>query len=184
MRIISFSELESAPWKNGGGTTREITAARIGDMLVWRLSMADVASDGPFSNFEGYTRILTVIEGKGVRLVGKDRVLDAHYGAPVEFSGASPIEAKLTDGPIRDLNLIFDPKRCGGKVELAKAPMHLKLEANLNRTYAIIGFEGKTRLDAMKVLHFGDTALIEAGPVELELADNAAALIVTLNLIV
>jgi uncharacterized protein len=183
VRIIKFSELETVPWKNGGGITREIAALRSGDKIVWRLSMADVTSDGAFSNFAGLTRILTVIAGAGIRLIGEDCVLEANYCMPVEFSGALPIEATLTGGPIRDLNLIFDPNLCHGAVVLANGPIELTLKANSKRTYAVIGLEEHSRLDATQHLSFGDTALIEAGSIELELAKNAAALIVTLNLI-
>ena len=70
MRLVRRADLTPRPWKNGGGVTREIAAhpPEAGlDGFDWRLSMADVASDGPFSAFPGIDRTLTVIEGAGAR---------------------------------------------------------------------------------------------------------------------
>ena len=36
--------------------------------FAWRLSMATVASDGPFSSFAGVDRTLAVLEGEGIVL--------------------------------------------------------------------------------------------------------------------
>ena len=68
MKIIRFANLATAPWKNGGGVTREIARLDSDGAMVWRLSIADVAVEGPFSKFAGMQRILTVIEGAGMRL--------------------------------------------------------------------------------------------------------------------
>ncbi|MBM7325185.1 HutD family protein, partial [Agrobacterium sp. S2] len=47
------------PWKNGGGVTTEIIVhpakASMAD-FDWRISMANVAQDGPFSIFPGVDR--------------------------------------------------------------------------------------------------------------------------------
>ena len=68
-RILRSSDYQRMPWKNGGGTTTEIwkAASPAGEML-WRLSIADVASDGPFSEFPGIDRWIMVIAGKGMEL--------------------------------------------------------------------------------------------------------------------
>ena len=54
-------------WKNGRGQTREI-ACSLPDEGYWRLSIADGTQEGPFSLFARLSRILTVIEGSGLRL--------------------------------------------------------------------------------------------------------------------
>ncbi len=183
MRIIRFSELETIPWKNGGGVTREIAAVRENENIIWRLSIADVASDGPFSSFVGLTRILTVIEGNGIKLTSTDRTIEAALGAPVKFDGGQAIDSKLIDGPICDLNVMFDPKRCHADVILLKAPDHLKLQANSTQNIAIVGLEGETLVERKHPLRFGDTALMETGSMLLDFTEKASALIVTLNLL-
>lgn len=59
------------PWKNGGGVTRELVKlphptdpAR----FLARLSIATVATSGPFSAFPGIDRTLLMLEGRGMRL--------------------------------------------------------------------------------------------------------------------
>ena len=58
------------PWKNGGGSTEEITRdAGAGlDGFGWRLSIADIAESGGFSSFSGYQRVITVLQGDGMTL--------------------------------------------------------------------------------------------------------------------
>ena len=56
-------------WKNGGGETAEIAVFPEGacyDDFHWRLSMARIAADGPFSTFPNVDRTLALIEGNGM----------------------------------------------------------------------------------------------------------------------
>ena len=54
MRLLRFHELPVSPWRNGGGVTRELAAlGGAGGDLLWRLSIATVNADGPFSTFNG-----------------------------------------------------------------------------------------------------------------------------------
>jgi len=55
-----------APWRNGGGITREIAARPPGATLEafdWRISMAEVREPGPFSSFPDVDRVLTFLQG-------------------------------------------------------------------------------------------------------------------------
>ena len=65
------------PWKNGGGTTAEIAAFPDGagfNAFDWRISLAEVASDGPFSAFPGIDRTLMLVEGARLALDRRGRV--------------------------------------------------------------------------------------------------------------
>jgi uncharacterized protein len=183
VRIIRFNELVEIPWKNGGGMTREMASLRRDDALVWRLSLADVLSDGPFSHFAGLTRILTVIEGNGMTLASPEETIQAMFGKPVTFDGGLPIESKLLNGPIRDLNLMFDPHLCNGSVASAHISTHLSTFPDAHRTIAVVGWQGTVMVNSTAKLGFGDVAMFESGGVELSISDNAKALIVTLDLI-
>lgn len=183
MRIIKFSHLETVPWKNGGGVTREIAASREHGNINWRLSLADVVSDGPFSRFVGLTRILTVIEGNGISLSSEHSNFEAVLGIPVTFDGGQVLQSKLIDGPIRDLNVMFDPLKCHAEIKQVNVSAHVVLEASARRSIAVLGLKGETRVDRNNSLHFGDTMLIETGSIELDLIDDASALIVTINVL-
>ncbi len=108
MRILHPGEFRRQPWKNGGGVTHEIDRADEGARMLWRLSIAEVATDGPFSAFPGLSRILTVIEGAGLWLDTPEGALAALPMQPLAFTGDLPVTGRLIDGPLRDFNLIFD----------------------------------------------------------------------------
>jgi hypothetical protein len=111
MRIIRASDYRRMRWKNGGGETIEIAASPPGSSLEdfhWRLSMAHVASAGPFSHFAGIDRTLAVIAGDGIalRLGGRGEVLLTREAAPFAFPGDLPVDATLIGGAIDDLNVM------------------------------------------------------------------------------
>jgi environmental stress-induced protein Ves len=111
MRIIRAADCKTTPWKNGGGSTTEIAASPEGASLEtfdWRISMARVASDGPFSDFPGIDRTLAVIAGGGMVLTIGDRppVMLSRGSIPVGFPGDAPTSARLTSSEITDLNVM------------------------------------------------------------------------------
>ena len=106
------------PWKNGGGTTRELATVSDPAGLLWRVSLADIAKDGPFSAFPGLARIHTIIEGQGLTLHGQSDVLEARPLRPLAFDGGLALSARLVAGPCRALNLIYDPVRLAAEAEV------------------------------------------------------------------
>lgn len=109
MRILRAADRLATPWRNGGGVTREVAAWPPGaglDAFDWRVSLADVATDGPFSAFPGVDRVLTVIAGDGLVLEIDGRTTRLEPGAPLAFPGEAVVMARLTAGPIRDLNVM------------------------------------------------------------------------------
>ena len=113
MRRIRPSEHRVQRWKNGGGTTTEIVREPAdGDRFLYRVSIADVASDGPFSVFEGYDRHIMVLEGNGMRLEGGPHgEIVLRKDEPRAFSGDWAVTGYLVDGPVRDFNLMVDRAR-------------------------------------------------------------------------
>jgi uncharacterized protein len=103
------AQYRSMPWRNGSGTTLEIAREPVaGSEFLWRLSLATVATDGPFSNYAGYRRSVTLIAGAGFRLAIDDRrpvVLDS-IGASALFDGAAAVDCALIAGACSDLSLM------------------------------------------------------------------------------
>lgn len=128
-RIMNANEFQTNPWKNGGGVTHEIARNAVGDAWDWRISIAEVGSDGPFSLFPGMTRILTVIDGMGIDLLSAQGALEARPSRPVQFSGDFDVTAKLVGGPVRNLNLIYDAKAIEPAVEVVLGPALLSCAA-------------------------------------------------------
>jgi environmental stress-induced protein Ves len=121
IRILHAQDYRRMPWKNGGGETVEIAvfpaSAGLED-FVWRISMATVASDGPFSSFSGIDRTLSILQGAGMMLtIGDDGpVALTPATPPFAFPADVPTSAILLDGAITDLNVMIRRGTCDHSV--------------------------------------------------------------------
>jgi len=125
--LFSLAQLPAVPWKNGGGTTREIACWPAGaDMNTfdWRISVARIDRDGPFSAFDGIDRIITLLDGAGVRLRGVDHILSQPL-SPFAFDGAAAVQGELIDGPCEDLNIMSRRPHIDAQVRALHATTHL-----------------------------------------------------------
>jgi environmental stress-induced protein Ves len=110
LSLLKPADYKTMPWKNGGGTTTELMAESCGagEGYDWRLSIAQVAASGPFSDFSGYERSIMLVEGKGFTLdfaeAGTHHLTRSFE--PLRFDGAWRTECTLIDGPVKDFNLI------------------------------------------------------------------------------
>lgn len=108
------------PWKNGGGLTWEIAAfpADAGfDHFAWRVSVAEVQRDGPFSSFPGVDRTLVLLRGEGMRLSGEGNPVELRVPyEPIRFSGEAPLDCELLGGATRDFNVMV--RRAYGAAEV------------------------------------------------------------------
>lgn len=124
VRLLSPADFRSMPWKNGGGRSTEIAsyppAATLGT-FAWRVSLADVERDGPFSPFPGIDRTIVLLHGAGMRLHHAERetALTIPF-APHDFSGDDAIDCALVAGPVRDFNAMFRRGRARGKVAVVR----------------------------------------------------------------
>jgi uncharacterized protein len=110
-RTVSLFEVPATPWRNGGGVTRELLAWPSKQDWQVRISVADIAADGPFSAFPGIERWFAVIEGAGVELRFGERAQLVPLGVPLRFDGETAVHCRLPAGPTRDLNLMAPPGR-------------------------------------------------------------------------
>ncbi|MBM6593692.1 HutD/Ves family protein [Microvirga pudoricolor] len=154
-RVIRAADLVRVPWKNGGGTTAEVLAYPEGsgfDSFGWRLSMADVAADGPFSAFPGIDRTLILAEGDGIELSveGVPTRLD-RIGAKLSFDGADATAGTLLAGPIRDLNVMTRRGLFSHRVRRVEAGVVLLAEGT--RTAFVIPLQGTLDVTLGAQLH-------------------------------
>jgi environmental stress-induced protein Ves len=83
------------------------------DDFDWRVSLATVAADGPFSAFPGVERTLVLIDGPGMTLDIDGTPTLLSKGEPVVgFDGESRVEAKLNRGASTDFNVMTRTDRC------------------------------------------------------------------------
>ena len=110
-RPIDVDAIAPTRWKNGAGLTREIAVWPPGaatDRFEWRLSVAELAHDAPFSAFAGIDRGIVVLEGAGMRLTDPQgaHVQALQPLAPWSFGGERALHAELPHGPCRDFNVM------------------------------------------------------------------------------
>ncbi|MEG3126041.1 HutD/Ves family protein [Sphingomonas sp. GB1N7] len=96
-------------WKNGGGVTRDIAlfpADSDLDGFSWRLSIAEVVNDGPFSVFSEVDRHLAVLVGR-LLLEGIESSEPLGMASPpISFPGDRPVYGRIVEGPVHDINLM------------------------------------------------------------------------------
>lgn len=120
------ADLPTMLWKNGGGITREIVCQPPGagmEDFDWRVSIATVASDGPFSAFPGVDRVITLLRGTGVYLASDDGTLDHRLDSPLQpfvFPGEARVVGRLLAGPSEDFNVMTRRATCRAEVRVLR----------------------------------------------------------------
>jgi uncharacterized protein len=187
--LIRGADLVAAPWKNGGGVTREVAAFPLNaglDAFTWRVSIADVAQAGPFSAFAGIDRTLVLLSGAGMVLDETDETdetddtngtngtesSDAHavkthaLTQPLDiaqFAGEARIVARLVDGATRDFNLMVRRGAAVGATEVWRDATQRTLSADVVLLFCASGaVQVALGGDAQpRVLETGDTLRID-----------------------
>ncbi len=172
MQKWSSSDYRRMPWKNGGGVTTEMLiypAEASLDNFVWRLSMAEVNSDGPFSFFPQIDRTLTLLQGAGMVLHHDDglaadqRVSLYQDSAPYAFAGEVAIRAELLQGGIVDLNMMSRRDVCSHYVQILAEGQHY-IQASDAQQLVLFCAAGAVQLSSPEgsaSLSPGDTVLLE-----------------------
>ena len=87
--LIDLGRLPEIPWKNGGGSTRQLAIhppqASLDD-FAWRISCARVRGAGPFSAFPGIQRSLALLEGE-LLLQRQSGTMTLRAGGEASFRG-------------------------------------------------------------------------------------------------
>lgn len=175
------------PWKNGLGKTTEIAQAAHPDKAdgyAWRISIADIVTDGPFSRFDGYQRLIATITGAGMELaVDGTRHVIHHRDPAFSFSGDAQVDCRLLDGPIRDFNLIYDPRIVSGAVTLLASGAEEKLNAPTNATVFIHALDSVVHVNGYGLLKSGHSLRLDQveDAIAIRCAENAGAVITTIT---
>ena len=184
MRVLKSKHYRRMPWRNGQGETAEVAIGPVGgtiDDFNWRVSMAHINGDGPFSIFPDTDRTLAVLVGNGLHLSidGNAQIDLTRDSEPLVFPGDVAVSATLLDGGVTDLNVMTHRGplkhsvrrvRVHGSVELAAAaPLALLVCAQ-----ASVEVEVNARMAKLATL---DTLLVEETPSRLRVVSDTLALI-------
>lgn len=166
--VLRAADYRRMRWKNGAGWTSEILRVPDIEDWNWRISIAEVDTDAPFSAFPGMERELVLLEGNGMRLRFDDGathdLLPPH--GTLRFSGERPLVGELIDGPSRDFNVMW--KRGEADVRLWRRPLvgTMALFVDPGETWVIHMLAGHARFSGecgLGGIEGGDTAVLQEG---------------------
>jgi hypothetical protein len=193
-RRIRLADIVATPWKNGGGVTREIATGTRADGGAgwaqdwgWRVSLAEVAADGPFSIFPETDRIIAVIDGRGMDLLRPDgTILALEPFQPMRFAGEAPFEGRLRDGPVRDLNVMARRGLFAAEMEIREGPCSATVESGSYDSLLVHNLAGRCELrgtgGAAHDLEPGETLVHEGrGSFELEIGNGSRAAVIRIS---
>jgi environmental stress-induced protein Ves len=120
------------PWRNGRGKTLEIARApATGKEFAWRLSLADIAEDGDFSAYPGYSRALALVAGESLhlRFRGHGHAFLSPTRRGARFEGDWKTHCAIPQGRCTDLSLIVSRGSVAPSAVLVRAPRALRVSA-------------------------------------------------------
>jgi len=170
--ILRAGDYQRERWRNGAGWTRQVHAEAAADGSAqwdWRLSIAEIDADAPFSAFPGIDRELVLLQGNGMRLRFDDG--EVHELRPphdrLRFAGERVLVGELVDGPTRDFNLMW--RRDTIDAALWHRPLvgSMLVFVDPGETWALHVLAGTARIEGMAdglPMAVGDSALLRAGP--------------------
>jgi uncharacterized protein len=120
--VVRVADIAPVPWRNGGGTTRELLAWPDPQDWLLRVSVADIHASGPFSAYPGIDRWFAVLDGGAVCLdtAGTEPLeLTALRPSLHAFSGDLATHCMALGPATRDFNLMARRSR----VQLQQQPV-------------------------------------------------------------
>jgi environmental stress-induced protein Ves len=187
-RLVGPADRRVVPWANGRGTTAVVVRVPDTDDWAWRVSLADVVEDGPFSTLPGVDRWIAVARGGRMALQAgapdgfMSTVLDETHGA-VPFSGDGDTSCRVLDGPLVDVNLMLRRGRATGELAVHE------LDAGERWSWAVravVVLSGRVELMAVDDARVGDGAedvVLDGETFEAVVADGERDALVSLRAI-
>ncbi len=168
-KVLGPADYRRTRWKNDGGWTTELAVYRsgAGDAFDWRVSIAEIESDGPFSAFPGYDRAIALLEGVGMELRFDDAepVRLERRLAFTRFAGETKTSGVLLAGKVRDFNVIW--KRDVLRTDVLHRPLVGPMVFFRDATWFIYIADGHAEARSGErhcALHAGTSLLLHAEP--------------------
>jgi environmental stress-induced protein Ves len=171
-RILPASGYQRVRWKNGAGWTSEILKVQGNDDhdtndWNWRLSIAEIDADAPFSAFPGVERELVLLSGNGLRVRFDDG--SVHDLLPphdkLRFDGERAAFGELIDGATRDFNLMWKPDRCSAQLWHRPLVGTMVMFVSPGEAWVVHVLAGQVRFaeeSGLGRMQMGDTAILVA----------------------
>ena len=170
--VLRWDELEALAWKNGGGSTRNVLASPAGsgpEHFDWRVSIAEVAADGPFSAFPGVERVIMLVEGAEMALDVDGVTHRLERFDLLAFSGEATTLCRVPSGPTRDLNLMTRRDRATGTLHRVDVAGRYEAAVSDGEVVLLValspGLDGLGALDSVTRDSAGQVAVTGTGTV-------------------
>lgn len=168
-RRVPVDALRIEPWANGGGSTTVLDCGPSTQDWSWRLSIAQIDADGPFSRLEDTKRQFVALDGPVALRFGDQSTTALHRLQVTAFAGDDAPHAQLIDGPTRAFNLML---RHGVSGALIARPLNgAMVMPNLGQArWFVLLLAGSATLTCAN-----EHAVLEPGqPIWIDSADGAA----------
>ena len=169
-RLLRAADYRRMRWKNGGGWTTELAAsanAAEGGDFDWRISIAEIESDGAFSTFPNCDRYIALLDGPGMELqfdAGEPVRLEQRLRF-VRFAGEAKAFGRLLGGAVRDFNVMI--RRDAVRAEVLHrplvGPMVFLPEAATTWFIHLVGGQAALKDVAGMQLEAGESLLLQPG---------------------
>jgi environmental stress-induced protein Ves len=145
------------PWPNGAGITYEVVREPATGDFDWRISLADIDNDCPFSVMPGIDRGIVLMEGSHMVLANSDEDIRVDELVAFNYPGEVAFDCKLGAGPAKDLNIMSRRENFTSHTTVL-GPRNHRIDAT-TETHILVGLRGHTRVEN-EVLSYRDAAII------------------------
>ncbi len=180
--VIRGSSLEKMPWRNGHGTSRDIVT-RLGrdGALLWKVGIADLVADAPFSHYPHCDRIFLPTAGDPpVELSFDDGGFQpCPLLVPQRFRGEQAVRCRV-NMPGQAFNAIADRRHCTATLTVLRLEAGDPVEVPDAPEIVIHCLHGKLAA-AGDLLEPGDSLLGPGAPSPAAAAENSTVILVTIQ---
>ena len=184
MRVLKADEYSRMLWRNGHGETAQVAigpATATLEGFDWRVSMARIDGDGPFSIFPQADRTLAVLRGDGLRISvdGATSVEVIPSSDPLVFPGDVPAAAKLIGGTVTDLNVMTRRGRFRHSMRVLRVAKRVEIKIDCTLALLVCAREAVQvgTDEQMFRLSSLDSLLVNETPATLRISSDRSALI-------
>ncbi|MCW2748399.1 MAG: hypothetical protein JWP10_1541 [Nocardioidaceae bacterium] len=143
--MLDPAQVRPAPWRNGAGSTRELALATDPDgRMSWRISLASIDWDAPFSLFPEVDRLFVALGSLRLTVDGVTSLMA--WGDERRFAGESSV-AVAVDEPTTALNVMT--RRGWGRAEVALRDAVEHAPDDVDVTIVLDGMVADVRLFAL-----------------------------------
>ncbi|MBS0389279.1 MAG: HutD family protein, partial [Proteobacteria bacterium] len=150
-QLVRVADAVPTPWKNGGGTTRELLAWPAAPEWIVRISVADINASGPFSVYEGVDRWFAVLSGGDVTLAtagSAPRTLDASQAELHAFAGEAATDCTALGAATQDFNIMLRRARGRLRAHSLRSSAALETRCELAALFSVEAVEVRADGDA------------------------------------